>query len=303
MRKYCFTVICSVTLSALTFSVWAIDFWEKKKFTQWSDKEVTKILTKSPWARSLSIAVARIPNHRSRASGSTTSPTGGGSEAAKSIRAAIEATDRTEARDYPKSYTGGSPGDQSNLGGGHGISRPSGRFQPRVTLAIRWYSALPIKQAMVKTRFENHIDASKHAAELLQKEPHYVIGISGIPFPTVIRHFELVDSHYQTLPSVSERMKQIFDRTKSASFLKIKNRNSITAESVRVQQSLIQNVVDAGSLTSAADMYFIFPRFRDGVELITLKDKKVEFVTQIGPFKIKRKFKLKDMVYNRTLEL
>ena len=98
-------------------------------------------------------------------------------------------------------------------------------------------------------------------------------------------------------------MKQIFDRTKSASFLKIKNRNSITAESVRVQQSLIQNVVDAGSLTSAADIYLIFPRFRDGVELITLKDKKVEFVTQIGPFKIKRKFKLKDMVYNRTLEL
>ncbi len=36
---------------------------------------------------------------------------------------------------------------------------------------------------------------------------------------------------------------------------------------------------------------------------ITSEDRKVEFVTKIGSIKVKRKFKLKDMVYNGKLEL
>ena len=34
-----------------------------------------------------------------------------------------------------------------------------------------------------------------------------------------------------------------------------------------------------------------------------LEDKDVELRTQVGPFKIKRKFKLKNMVFNDKLEL
>ena len=53
----------------------------------------------------------------------------------------------------------------------------------------------------------------------------------------------------------------------------------------------------------AADIYFMFLRQGEGRELVTLKDKQVEFVTQIGPLKAKRKFKLKDMVYKGKLDL
>ena len=102
---------------------------------------------------------------------------------------------------------------------------------------------------------------------------------------------------------VCQRLQEILDRTKSEFFLKIKGRRPIAAEAVRVPRDLARNAVDAKRLRSGADIYFVFPRLRDGTEMITLKDKKVEFVSQIGPLKGERKFRLKDMVYTGKLEL
>ena len=50
---------------AETLGVWivacaalaAADFWEEKDFTAWSDKEVEKMLTDSPWSRNLTVAL------------------------------------------------------------------------------------------------------------------------------------------------------------------------------------------------------------------------------------------------------
>ena len=33
----------------------AEDFWEKKKYAEWTDKEVRQMLTNSPWARRVEI--------------------------------------------------------------------------------------------------------------------------------------------------------------------------------------------------------------------------------------------------------
>ena len=300
MRK-CFTVVCSITFFAGTLSVWAGDFWEEKRFADWSEKEVTKMLSKSPWARRVTIAIGSLLGSHGRAGGSSSS----------------ESADGQSTEWKPLSQVilqSGGPGSSERLGapaggrdsGGDGpaVSRPSGRFRPRITLTIRWYSALPIKQAVVKARFGSQIDPSKQAAELLKRgQTHYVVGISGVPFPMIVRHSELADSDSQELPPIRERLKEIFERTRFESFLKIKNREPIAAEAVRVQQDLAQNAVDAEALRSAADIYLVFPRLGDAEELITLADKKVEFVTQIGPLKVERKFKLKDMVYNGKLEL
>ena len=307
MRK-CFTV-CAITLCAATLSVWAGDFWEKKKFANWSEKEVTKMLTKSPWARSVTVAFGSLLEPRGRGGGYTSSGSsgsvvpenGGGSDSVKAIREAIDSDGRGQAAaGAPEVSRGG----QASGAGGYGVSRPSGRFRPRITLTIRWYSALPIRQAVIKTRFGSQIDLPKRTAEWLKRERTvYVIGISGVPFPMVVRHSELADSDSQELPPIRQRLQEIIDRIKSESFLKIKGRRPIAAEAVRVKRDVARNAVDAKALRSAADIYFVFPRLRDGTELITLQDKKVEFVTQIGPLKVERKFKLKDMVYNGKLEL
>ena len=32
------------------------DFWVKKEYTQWSDEEVEKVMTNSPWAKDITVA-------------------------------------------------------------------------------------------------------------------------------------------------------------------------------------------------------------------------------------------------------
>ena len=307
MRK-CFSVVFPITFFVVTLSVWAGDFWEKKKFVDWSDKEVTKMLTKSPWARSVTVSVGSLLDSHGQGDGYAPSGSNGSDSVIRTKRPlggqvmTAEGRLRKDAKDADGRRAAGAPG--VSQGGEYGASRPSGRFRPRVTLTVRWYSALPLKQAVVKTRSGSQIDPSRQAAESLKKEEtHYVIGISGVPFPMVVRHSELADSDSQELPPIRQRLQEIIDRTKSESFLKIKGRRPIAAEAVRVKREVARNAVNAKALRSGADIYFVFPRLGDGTEMITLQDKKVEFVTQIGPLKVERKFKLKDMVYNGKLEL
>src|SRR5689334_6618222 len=45
------------TLLLLLFALcmWAADFWTTKPFTEWNDKEVSKILTDSPWSAKVTV--------------------------------------------------------------------------------------------------------------------------------------------------------------------------------------------------------------------------------------------------------
>ena len=59
----------SMLLLLCALCMWAADFWTTKPFTEWSDKEVAKILSNSPWAEKVTIAgglgrggVAESPN-------------------------------------------------------------------------------------------------------------------------------------------------------------------------------------------------------------------------------------------------
>src|SRR3954462_14705536 len=44
---------CLVPCLALTALLCAAEFWEKKKFPDWSEKEAMKILKDSPWSRAM----------------------------------------------------------------------------------------------------------------------------------------------------------------------------------------------------------------------------------------------------------
>ena len=54
MKRNLFAIALAVTLASAV--VWAADFWEKKGFTEWSDKEVTRMLTQSPWVRTVDLS-------------------------------------------------------------------------------------------------------------------------------------------------------------------------------------------------------------------------------------------------------
>lgn len=147
-------------LTAIVFlaatSLCAADFWQQKKYTQWTDKEVRQVLNNSPWARPVSI----------RISGSNLPSAAG------------------RGRRGP-----GTAGitDASMTGLGSSDSGGSGEMEKSVMAVVCWRTALPVKQATARLRFGNEVEASPDAARLLNREEsNYVITITGLP-PTALR--------------------------------------------------------------------------------------------------------------------
>ena len=138
-----------------------------------------------------------------------------------------------------------------------------------MSLVVRWQSALPVRQALVKARFGAEAGGSQEAAKMLSGEQNfYVIAITGLPGRML-----------QNMPP---------EKLKAAGSLRLTKTESIAAEDVRVvagQQPL-------------GDLFLVFSRTR----AIRLEDKEVEFVFA-GPLEVRKKFRLKDMVFDGKLEL
>ena len=249
-------LICSTLLAA--------DFWKVKKYKDWKPKEVQKMLTKSPWAKDANVRFSmQSLSGKGRGSGGSASdsgqrsPIGGGGGGFGG---------------------GGGGGGGGGAGGGGGFGGGGGgggfggggRGRPQLKVSIRWASALPIKQAIIRSRHEGDFEETdQDKTHLTQIEKQYVVTVSG-------------------LPSRMERFLQNTDHIKQATTLKRKKNATIQAQSVEIvpREQFIE-------------LYFFFSRSKP----ILVNEKNVEFKMELGPFKIKRKFKLKDMVFNDKLEL
>ena len=68
----------------LSATLWGAGFWDKKDFTQWNEKEVRKVLDSSPWAKPVAIPVpAALSNPGGRAGRGGGGGGGGGGGAAR----------------------------------------------------------------------------------------------------------------------------------------------------------------------------------------------------------------------------
>lgn len=54
--------LVSAALFLSTLTLCAADVWVAKPYTQWSDKDIRKIMTDSPWSRSVSVTLDVIPD-------------------------------------------------------------------------------------------------------------------------------------------------------------------------------------------------------------------------------------------------
>ncbi len=254
-----------VTLLLALTPTWAAKFWEEADFLEWTEKDVLKMLNKSPWSKQVSIS----------AQGSR-GPTG--------------TTMRTGRRDGPRAGGGGGGGVGGRGGGGLPGGRGGGRggvggFPPSLTLTIRWYSAKPVKKAVARARFGDAADSAPEALKLLEPElKHYVIGLAGLPARMT-----------QMDP---QRQRFMFEQIKSATVLKLKGRDPIPAKNILFGSDQAQ-LMDAKTGQAGVEFYIFFSNENE----IKLEEKNVEFVTRLMDRKISKKFKLKDMVYQGELEL
>ena len=142
---------------------------------------------------------------------------------------------------------------------------------PRLRLTVSWRSALPVKQALVKSQSRNNEGISSDQEQFLgQAELSYVVSASGFPlrFNRLLRN-----------------QSALLDQT----FLQFDARDPIMAEDVHVY------IEDEETVT----IEYLFSR----EHAIDLDDRNVEFVTQVGAVEVNKKFKLEDMVFADELSL
>jgi hypothetical protein len=162
------------------------------------------------------------------------------------------------------------PSPSGDVGGGRGGGRGDDSFGPgarRIRLTISWRSALPVKQALVRTQVgQGGTPTADQSTFLSQSEQFYVIGIVGLP-PQYVR------------PGAS---------TTVEAFLRRKDKADIP-----VQQ--------AGSQPGAGGSSTLLLGFPRGD--ITPEDVEVELVAKFDRLEVKRKFKLAEMMFEGKLAL
>lgn len=129
-----------VPLSAML--LWAGDPWKEKRYTEWGEKDVEKILQNSPWAR-----VVRMP------------------------RASVSG-------ELPGSGTA-NPSAEANRGGGdpsraaRGV--PSGRSSRGPFYVVQWRSSLTVRQALVRQEQLRGEPDPEEVERFLARPPEYYV--------------------------------------------------------------------------------------------------------------------------------
>lgn len=232
-------------------ALFAADFWDRKPFSEWDEKEVHRMLFNSPWAHPVELSLG---SGLGRGRGRGGAPEGGVPGAEVSGTAGLPGG-------------GGGRGGGGSWGGSRGPS--DGGSEPSVTLTIRFHSALPVKQAIAKTRFGSEVLSSAEAAKLVSREErYYLVGVAGVP--------------PQLIPSDAGTLKE-------KAVLKIKDKPPIWAQEVQVERG-----------RGLPGLLLLFPRA--GRPLVP-GDGWVEVQFELRGKMIQRTFRLRDMVYQGKLEM
>ncbi len=241
--------------------LFAADAWQTKPFTEWSDRDVNKVLTGSAWVKTVSIALGDMMSGGGGGRGRGGRGGGGGG--------GFEDAPARPVGDDLAGPGGGAPGGNLGSRGDYG---GGGQAVPSMQLLVRWQSATPVKQALVRRRFGAEAATSPDAKKFLDDTASYIIAVAG--FPSALAR------------GMSPEMR-----------LTVKQQTSLSVKGRPALQP-----VDVGMSPPGPQMeiFFVFPKAGSD---FALTDKEVEFATKLGTLAVKTKFRLKDMVLNGTLEL
>lgn len=250
------------------FALRATDFWLAKPYTEWSDKDIRKIMSDSPWARSVSVTL-EMRGRRPMLPG----PAG------------ANASDRpgiAEAADYnPKSsYNPASSPNPAALSYPSGPPQPSAPIIPEwrgcSNLIVRWQSSLAVQQALVKVEYREKAGSSPEAKKRLEADSgHYIIAVACLPAGQQPRDDD-------------ERSTMLRQTTLT-----------IPGKDHPILATAMVFVAGAGDQAGLGEARFLFPRDFT----LTVDDKEAGFATKFGKAAVKAKFDLRRMVLDGRLGL
>ncbi len=151
-------------LVVLCATLWGAGFWDKKDFTQWTAKEVERTFLNSPWSKKVTVsgsdAMQMLQSVGGRGGGRGGGGRGGGGGGA------------------------GGPGGGGGRGGGGGFGGGGGMTPPMqmLNLLVRFDEALPVRQAKVKYRMGESTELTPEMQQYLESEiDYYVVNVEGLP--------------------------------------------------------------------------------------------------------------------------
>jgi hypothetical protein len=259
--------------AACALVLFAADFWKTKDASQWSSEEINKILSDSPWARGKTVQPEQSQMRRGGGGGGRRGGFGGGG--------------------FPGGgggFPGGGGGGGGYPGGSNGGSNGGDGSQVGpMNLTIRWDSAMPVQQALMR-QGSSQSDELKAATAATEK--YYVVSVLGLRMPRQrSRYNDSDDQNSDSNNDNSQRRNQndaLRSQLLDAAQLAPKGKSSIYAQDVQIDGP---DGIDG--------VRFLFPRTNP----ISAGDKEVDFILNIRRVKVEEKFKLNDMQYEGKLAL
>lgn len=262
--------------AALPLPVIAADPWQKD-FSKWSEKDIQKVLNNSPWAREVAVSM------------------GYGSDGGRGRRGR-GGDDMNDASAGTSGGMGGAGVGGGNMGGGpggggvpsNGDTARLGAANPSVYFLIRWTSAAPIKAALLRAKMAKEDGISPQAKASIEKE-------------------EEIYSITMVVPLIGGASGEDADGPGGGSHRKRLAGGDPEAEARLVEATTlswksnksIHPVKVIMPVENSPDFVFHFAKTHP----IQLEDNEAEFATRRGSMEIRRKFKLKEMIYNGKLAL
>ena len=149
--------------------------WERRRFPEWTRQEIDRLLTDSPWAKSMTMAFELQPPPPKLLSDFSDVRLPGG----MGLPSGIPGIGWPGAGGQTPGRPGG--GTSPTTGGGRSTVRTE------AYLTIRWSSALPVRQAVAIDRWgRDGVDSPEARAFLEREEPDYVVEVFGLP--TIVVH-------------------------------------------------------------------------------------------------------------------
>ena len=254
----------------------AAEIWQQKPPSEWSEKDCSKLVAKSPWAKDTVVSFGGGGMGGGGGTGGGRGRGGGGGGGGGG--------GMTGAGGGDMGGGGGAPGGGGGGGGGRGGGRTGGeegsgpQMPDMPHVIIRWDSSLPVREAMKK------VSVSK-AVEDEDVKAFYIVTVDGLKFP---------QRPGAPAPAAAQSSKPRPLPPDQVDGLK--NATSLTSNGKDpIQPGKIDMMMDDGKMT----VRFYFPRSAD----FSLDDKEVIFQTKLMRMELKQKFAMKDMTFDGKLAL
>ncbi|MCW5966411.1 MAG: hypothetical protein KIT83_20405 [Bryobacterales bacterium] len=281
--------------TALAVALWAAPFWTAKPYTQWTEKEVEKVLGNSPWVQSAEVSfdMSGMPQGGMRGAGGGMGGPGGGMGGPGGGMGGSGGGMGGPGGGMggPGGGMGGPGGGMGGPGGGMGgpgggMGGPGGGMQ-MPSAYVMWQSSLTVRRAMVRAaQLKESPAAPELEKQLDTPSTHHILAVMGLQGgPGMMRRpgGDGQPGDGQGGPS-PQQMAEMRARMET----QMKENTTLTIDGRKLSPEKIETVL------SGTDRILMFYFAKESE--FNAKSKTMQFQTQMGPLKVLAKFKPKDML-------